>query len=95
MFLKRQKTPSSAPIREGTDGQRARHAIKGNRVNVGDPGSSKEVSGNEHKSEKPEMTVRESEGSSAGEASNDGGEKDPSATNKKSFCLGAPILYNS
>jgi len=43
-------------------GLRARHATKGNKVNVGDPnGPLKEVSGNEHKSEKPEMVIRESE----------------------------------
>jgi hypothetical protein len=45
-------------------GQRARHATKGNKANVGDPnGPSKEVSGNEHKSEEPEKVIRESEGS--------------------------------
>jgi hypothetical protein len=44
-------------------GQRARHAIKGNKVNVGDPnGSSKEVLSNECKSEELEKAIRESDG---------------------------------
>ena len=44
--------------------QRARHAIKGSKANVGDPnGSLEEVLGNECRSEEPEKAIRESDGS--------------------------------
>lgn len=45
-------------------GLRARHVVKGNKVNVGDPdSSSKEVSVDKCKSKEIEKTVRKSDGS--------------------------------
>lgn len=67
MFSKRQKATSAIPTREGKltpRGLRARHAHKGNKVNVGDPVSpSKEVLVDKCESEETEKTVRESDGS--------------------------------
>jgi len=59
-------------------GQRARHVIEGNKVNVGDPnGSSKEVSTDKNKIEEDEMVVGSQMDHSTDEASNDGRGKDP------------------
>jgi hypothetical protein len=58
-------------------GRRARHAIKGNKVNVGDPnGSSKEVSTDKNKIEKGKRPLGSQIDHSTCEASNDGGGKD-------------------
>ena len=59
--------PSKPKKKEGMEaprGLRARHAIKGNKANVGDPiGSSQGVSTDKYKSEEVEIANRESDGS--------------------------------
>ena len=86
MSSKRQKATSAIPSREGRltpRGLRARHAFKGNKVNVGDPGSSsKEVLADKRKSKEAEKKRGErptgsQRDHSTSETSNDGGGKDP------------------